>query len=145
MSREEVARLCGVSRQTIANIEKGSCVPSIPIILIISKALGVKFDTLVSYARRNPSFRVKAQEFRIPGQLIPGMYFKAGEKAVAYMELYKGTSYRLKRHIVQMVYVIEGEKLSPNAIAVNSSHTPANILFVKEKIAKYQPQATRHG
>ncbi len=109
LSREQLANACNISRQTVANIENCKSIPAISIVMKIAEALDVKYDELINYARRSNTSRVKALEFRIPGQLSPGLFFEAGQKAIAYMDLLKGVSYRLKRYQVQIVYVIDGE------------------------------------
>ena len=46
LSQEELARLCGVSRQTINAIEKGDYNPTINLCIAICKALGKTLDEL---------------------------------------------------------------------------------------------------
>lgn len=46
MSQDELAKLCGVSRQTISSIEKGDYNPTINLCIKICKALGKSLDEL---------------------------------------------------------------------------------------------------
>ena len=46
MSQDELAKLCGVSRQTISAIEKGDYNPTINLCIAICKALGVTLNDL---------------------------------------------------------------------------------------------------
>ena len=46
LSQEQLAALCGVSRQTISAIEKGDYNPTIRLCLAICKALGKTLDEL---------------------------------------------------------------------------------------------------
>ena len=46
LSQEQLAALCGVSRQTISAIEKGDYNPTINLCIAICKALGKTLDEL---------------------------------------------------------------------------------------------------
>ena len=46
LSQEQLAALCGVSRQTISAIEKGDYNPTINLCIAICKALGKSLDEL---------------------------------------------------------------------------------------------------
>ena len=46
LSQEQLAALCGVSRQTISAIEKGDYNPTVKLCLAICKALGKTLDEL---------------------------------------------------------------------------------------------------
>lgn len=46
LSQEQLAVLAGVTRQTISSIETGQYCPTAKLALIISKALGKKFEEL---------------------------------------------------------------------------------------------------
>lgn len=46
LSQEQLASLCGVSRQTISAIEKGDYNPTINLCIAICKALGKSLDEL---------------------------------------------------------------------------------------------------
>ena len=46
LSQEELARLCGVSRQTMSAIEKGDYNPTINLCIAICRALGRTLDEL---------------------------------------------------------------------------------------------------
>ncbi len=46
LSQEQLADLCGVSRQTISSIEKGDYNPTINLCVSICKALGKTLDEL---------------------------------------------------------------------------------------------------
>ena len=46
LSQEELARLCGVSRQTMSAIEKGDYNPTINLCISICKVLGKTLDEL---------------------------------------------------------------------------------------------------
>ena len=46
LSQDDLAKLCGVSRQTISAIEKGDYNPTINLCLAICKALGKTLDEL---------------------------------------------------------------------------------------------------
>ncbi len=46
LSQEQLADLCGVSRQTISSIEKGDYNPTINLCISICKALGKTLDEL---------------------------------------------------------------------------------------------------
>jgi putative transcriptional regulator len=46
MSQEDLAKACGVSRQTISAIEKGDYNPTINLCIAICKALGKTLDEL---------------------------------------------------------------------------------------------------
>ena len=46
LSQEDLAKLCGVSRQTISAIEKGDYNPTINLCIAICKALGKTLDEI---------------------------------------------------------------------------------------------------
>jgi len=46
LSQDELAKLCGVSRQTMSAIEKGDYNPTINLCIAICKALGKTLDEL---------------------------------------------------------------------------------------------------
>lgn len=46
MSQDDLAKACGVSRQTISSIEKGDYNPTINLCIKICKALGKSLDEL---------------------------------------------------------------------------------------------------
>lgn len=46
LSQQELAQICGVSRQTISAIEKGDYNPTINLCITICKALGKTLDEL---------------------------------------------------------------------------------------------------
>ena len=46
LSQDELAKLCGVSRQTLSAIEKGDYNPTINLCIAICKALGNTLDEL---------------------------------------------------------------------------------------------------
>lgn len=46
LSQDELAKLCGVSRQTISSIEKGDYNPTINLCIAICKALDKSLDEL---------------------------------------------------------------------------------------------------
>lgn len=46
LSQDELAKLCGVSRQTLSSIEKGDYNPTINLCISICKALGKTLDEL---------------------------------------------------------------------------------------------------
>ncbi|MBQ1394322.1 MAG: helix-turn-helix transcriptional regulator [Lachnospiraceae bacterium] len=46
LSQEQLAVICGVSRQTISAIEKGDYNPTIKLCIVICKALGKTLDDL---------------------------------------------------------------------------------------------------
>lgn len=46
LSQQQLADLCGVSRQTINSIEKGDYNPTINLCILICKALGTTLDEL---------------------------------------------------------------------------------------------------
>lgn len=46
MSQEELAKRCGVSRQTVSAIEKGDYNPTVNLCIAICKALGKTLDEL---------------------------------------------------------------------------------------------------
>lgn len=46
LSQDELARMCGVSRQTVSAIEKGDYNPTINLCISICKALGKTLDDL---------------------------------------------------------------------------------------------------
>lgn len=46
LSQEQLAVICGVSRQTISAIEKGDYNPTIRLCIVICKALGKTLDDL---------------------------------------------------------------------------------------------------
>ena len=46
LSQEQLAALCGVSRQTVSAIEKGDYNPTVKLCLAICKALGKTLDEL---------------------------------------------------------------------------------------------------
>ena len=46
LSQDDLAKLCGVSRQTISAIEKGDYNPTIRLCIAICKALGVTLDDI---------------------------------------------------------------------------------------------------
>lgn len=46
MSQDDLARICGVSRQTISAIEKGDYNPTLNLCIAIAKALGKTLDEL---------------------------------------------------------------------------------------------------
>ena len=46
MSQEELAKHCGVSRQTVSAIEKGDYNPTVNLCIAICKALGKTLDEL---------------------------------------------------------------------------------------------------
>ncbi len=46
LSQEQLAKLCGVSRQTINAIEKGDYNPTINLCILICRALGKTLDEL---------------------------------------------------------------------------------------------------
>ncbi len=46
LSQEELAKLCGVSRQTMSSIEKGDYNPTINLCIAICKALNKTLDEL---------------------------------------------------------------------------------------------------
>lgn len=46
LSQDDLAKLCGVSRQTISAIEKGDYNPTINLCIAICKALGKTLDEL---------------------------------------------------------------------------------------------------
>ena len=46
MSQDDLAKICGVSRQTVSSIEKGDYNPTINLCRAICKALGKSLDDL---------------------------------------------------------------------------------------------------
>ncbi|MFW0170266.1 helix-turn-helix transcriptional regulator [Rothia sp. P4278] len=52
LSQAELAQRAGVSRQTIANIEKGNYAPSVYLALMISKILGRSVEDIFDPPRR---------------------------------------------------------------------------------------------
>ena len=46
ITQEELARIVGVSRQTIIAIERGKYLPSLPLALLLAKVFGVRVENL---------------------------------------------------------------------------------------------------
>ncbi|MBN2843106.1 MAG: helix-turn-helix domain-containing protein [Sedimentisphaerales bacterium] len=108
MSRQQLAEKCGVSRQTISNIEQGRFVPSLPVIMQICGALDLKYGELISYCRRMPTRLIEGESVVLPDNAGRAVLYSLSDKALAYIELNAGVSYVLKKYQVQCIYVIEG-------------------------------------
>lgn len=52
LSQAELANMCGVSRQTIASVERGYSVPSVYVATALAKALGTTVAALFEYPSR---------------------------------------------------------------------------------------------
>ena len=48
MTQEDLARVTGVTRQTIISIEKGKYTPSLPLALLIAKTFNAKVEDIFS-------------------------------------------------------------------------------------------------
>ena len=47
ISQQEAAKLLGVSKDTLSNYERGVSFPDVPIINIIEKIYGIKYDQII--------------------------------------------------------------------------------------------------
>lgn len=108
MSRQQLAEKCGVSRQTISNIEQGRFVPSLPVIMQICSSLDLKYGELISYCRRMPTRLIEGESVVLPDNAGRAILYSLSDKALAYIELNAGVAYVLKKYQVQCIYVIEG-------------------------------------
>ena len=109
LSRDQLAKLCDVSRQTIANIENGKFVPSMPVVMALTEALGVSYPDLISYAKRHQTQTIKPRLFSFASNDGECWFYDLPEMAVAYLEVEKGFSYYMNKCFIQHFFVIEGE------------------------------------
>ncbi len=71
LSQDELARLCGVSRQTISALEKGDYNPTINLCIAICRALDKTLDELFW---EGLAHRLKMKTVMSPGLQEPGLY-----------------------------------------------------------------------
>jgi len=57
MTQAELARLCGVTRQTIIALEAGKYSPSLELAFKLARALGRNFDEVFRYEEQNVTSR----------------------------------------------------------------------------------------
>ena len=122
LSRENLAKLCDVSRQTIANIENGKFVPSMPVIMALTEALDVSYPDLIAYAKRHATDVVKPSIYNFGSGNGRCFYYKLPDVSLAYLEVEEGFSYYLNNYFIQHFFVIEGNvKLDCNSHCCNAS------------------------
>ena len=109
LSREQLAKQCDVSRQTIANIENGKFIPSMPVIMALTEALGVSYPDLIAYAKRHATQIIKPLHFQLPENKGICQFYKLPEIAVAFLDINDSFSYYLDKCFIQHFFVIDGE------------------------------------
>ncbi len=108
LSRDKLAKLCDVSRQTIANIENGKFVPSMPVVMALTEALDVSYPDLITYAKRHQTQTVKPCLFDFDSNMGNCWFYELPGMAVAYLEVETGFSYYMNKCFIQHFFLIEG-------------------------------------
>ena len=109
LSCEQLAQRCNVSRQTVANIERGKYVPSLPVLQALARELEIHHDELVGYCLRRDTEIINPTIFSVSGADKKGLYYNLGDTALAYIELPEGYGYNLKKYQIQDIYVVQGQ------------------------------------